>query len=569
MTNKIATFKKHLLAATGMACLLCFACLPSAAHAQEKNTKTPPAIESVDFAAIESIGLYTSPEEGSLGNGMYQGADRASLSALIEDLPAESSLNALEKLTNDMLLSAANAAFIENSTDIKDGADLLTLRIEKLLQRGLIKQAYGIASKIGDDQYYHPRLSRAIVLSMLFGKEKGLACLQSKALNNRFTSEPFWKTLDAYCTLSLSDQPEPNMQDTINASGSAILKSILADPEYKFPYTKETFEKLSMLEQAALVADNRISLTALSEDELKNITAPHIETLLQNTDLTPQQHLLLLSEAVEKGVLPAARLTEELQSIAKTLEKDKRAPVGMEELAALKKESSGFWNGDTRKTAIQKSLSYAKTFNPALLIPFLDVFEDIKNPAQQFTPDQIELVLRAHIIAGKTLHKNWLDSITDIKADQDSEKYQKDKLALAAALLSPPTDDKTRKAPEILTLESQEKTFHLLSFKNIIENIDNPTTSRARVPYIYEKGFDLARNKSYTMPPYVLISELESVAEHGVVAETIALSNLVFSGSETNGIYPGVLLEAYKSFEKIGFKKQAREMMAQAILDLK
>lgn len=566
-------YKKHALAL-----LLCGSFIMSAphfAHAQDKEEskqeapqEKPQEAPDVDFGKLESFGTLETIEAGSLGQGLYAGADRYTLSSLISNIQPHSDLIALQKLTNRLLLTAANAGEINNDVVISNGADLTTLRLEAMLRRGMYIQAFGLVSKLDENLFYHPRISKAGVLAMLFSGEKGSACLENNANKDRFEKDEFWSVLGAYCAITLSDTPPESATQTIEQSGYPIIKDVLSSKDYSFNYTPESFEKLSLIEKAILTAENKISLKTIDKDGIRNIPAPHLQALIKNSGNTPQQRILLISQAVNTGVLPPVALAEEFMLVNQHLAEEKRPPSGMEELAPLIKKVKGTWHIEDPQAAIAKSIAYAQEFNPAFIIPFIETYAG-QSSLDGFTLEQISLIVRAFIISDTTLPKTWFANILARATPSDEEAFLKTKLVMATAVLSPEKALNQFKTANYRTNFSQDRAFQLLSYKNIIENIDNPTDQYARVRYIYENGFDSSWNKSYTMPPYAVLSELRSAAQKNVVTDVIALSNLLAAGIDGKTIYSGLVAEMLGNLTAVGLSKQAKEIVAQAILDIK
>lgn len=525
------------------------------------------AAPQVDLVKLESIGLLSNSESGSLGNGMYHSADRASLTGLYTNLQKHSDIIGLQKLTNRMLLTNADAGQIQNNIEVANGADLLTIRLETLLERGMNLQAFELVSKFDEDMYYHPRLSKAAVLAILFSGEKGLACLESKALYTQFQDDSFWKTLGAYCTLSLSDAPNADAQDIVAKSEYPIIKDVLSSPDYVYAYTPQSFEALSITERAILVTEKRISINGLDEATLLNLPATHIQPLLSVTDLTPQQRLLFTAQGLNAGVLPVGMLADQFLVIALKMKEENRAPSGMEELAPMLQKVKVGWQVNDQDIALTKSMAYAEQFNPAFIVPFISAYENQSN-LSMFSLPQIKLILRAFMIADRPLPKGWFSHILQREVASKDDAFLKTKLIMATALLSTEKTMKEFHSAQYTINFSQDRDFQLFSYKNIIENIDNTPDQYVRVRYIYENGFDSAWNKSYTMPPYVVLSELADAARNSTIANVIALCNLASAQSEGKTIYPGLVSEMYKNLTAVGLSKQAKEIVAQAILEI-
>lgn len=542
---------------------LSFPCFVQAQDTQGTNAEKP----QIDFQKLESYGLLDTVEAGSLGQELYSGSYRNTLSSLITKIQTHSDLIGLEKLTNHMLLTSANAGEIKNDIEISEGGDMMTLRLETMLERGMNIQAFELVSKLDEDLLYHPRLSKAAIISMLFSGEKGSACLEINATKDRFQEDAFWKTLNAYCSITLSDTPSETAKKTISESKYPIIKNILSSPDYKFSYTPDSYSKLSLVEKAVLVAEDRITFNNLNKDNVKSIPSSHLQALIKIKANTSQELILLTAQAVITGALPPEALAEEFMLVNQALALEKRQPKGMEELAPLIKKVKGTWHIDDPDTALAKSITYSKEYNPAFIIPFIEAYEG-KSSLDQFSFEQISMIIRAFIISDTHIPKGWYDNILARPTATDDEAFVKTKLIMATALLSPDKTLNQFKTDKYKTNFTKDRTNKLISYKNIIENIDNTADQYAKVRYIYENNFDSTSNKSYMMPPYFVSSELENAAHKNSMAEVVGLCNLVSAGSLGKSIYPGLVAEMFKNLTAVGLSKPAKEIVAQAILDI-
>lgn len=544
----------------------------------KKEQKTESAETATSqFSDIESLGILEKPEQGSLGFGLYQGSDRHALTGLVRHLPSYSTWIGMQSLANRFLMTAADATKIDNNMKVSNGQDLLTLRIERLMARGLYEQAFALYSRVGDNPY-DPLLMQYGIISMLLVKEKGAACLEMETAFSRNKDIPFWKALNAYCNLTISETSDPAAKDAIAASEYKVLQSVIGAADYTFEYTPQAFEALSMFERGVLVADNRISIASLDQNNIRTIPSTHIQALLAKPELDNTVHILLLARAIETGVTDAKELQSLLKAIAKGFEMNGGSPKGIEQLALLNKNSDVIFEDAVRAKNVSGLFDYAQQFSSALLIPFLPEIEKL-DPATNLDPAKVRTAIEAFLIAERTIPTSWASQIakmpvagapadTEGKSTPAGASIDKERLLLAALLLTASDSGKEDTQNLLVSTLDSAKNPKIRELRNIIENIDNLGNSYARVRYVYENGFDSARNSNYTMPPAAYLSELENARERKATGEAIMLGHLVLQGTKGNTIYSGLLIEVLESLNSVGLTKSSREILAQAVLEM-
>lgn len=115
-----------------------------------ENEETPPP--EIDFVSIESAGTMSNVREGALGKGLWKDQKRSDILALLENLPARHKMLSLQRLKKNLLLSVTSADLIENDIPPKEGEDLLTIRLQKLIESGLYDEAYDLYTQNVDDR---------------------------------------------------------------------------------------------------------------------------------------------------------------------------------------------------------------------------------------------------------------------------------------------------------------------------------------------------------------------------------------------------------------------------------
>ena len=119
-----------------------------ASKAPPVNTPQPRTGKIMKRVDMESLGPLVNPLKGALGNDMWDGTARSTVQTFLPELPAGNTLRTVQLLTRRVLLSDGDAKLLRNDTAPKDGEDIFTLRLEKLLEMGAYKDAFDLYTLI-------------------------------------------------------------------------------------------------------------------------------------------------------------------------------------------------------------------------------------------------------------------------------------------------------------------------------------------------------------------------------------------------------------------------------------
>jgi hypothetical protein len=181
----------------------------SVAPAMAQN-QPPPSVEvgTLGMAEGPPVGLLDS-SNGGLGQSIWNGSPRADMEALLERAPLASADPVLRGLTEQLVLTKADAPI---------GAAqraFTTLRIEKLLDAGLIEEAGALAAQasIPDDTDF----ARVQADALLTANRTSDVCTD-KTSTRLSAPEPFWLQLRVYCAATSGDQPTADLTQSVLAA---------------------------------------------------------------------------------------------------------------------------------------------------------------------------------------------------------------------------------------------------------------------------------------------------------------------------------------------------------------
>ena len=143
------------------------------------------------------VGLLDSAE-GGLGEDLWSGSERATIEDLLSRLPLASSDPVIRGLAKRIVLSKAAAPPGPSKRAV------VSVRIEKLLDAGLIEEAGALAAQasVPNDADF----ARVQADALLTANRNADVCGE-KTATRMSAGEPFWLQLRAYCAAAGGDQP--------------------------------------------------------------------------------------------------------------------------------------------------------------------------------------------------------------------------------------------------------------------------------------------------------------------------------------------------------------------------
>lgn len=219
----------------------------------------PPSVEVGTLGSAEgpAAGLLDS-NNGGLGQGIWNGSPRADVETLLLRAPLASADPALRALTLRVVLTKADAPIGPAPHAFT------TLRIEKLLDGGLIQDAGALAAQasVPDD----PDFARAQADALLVADRAADVCSDKTSM--RLTApDPFWLQLRVYCASVGGDQPTADLTQAVLAAQGHDDKAfdvLLGDvlnhtTTAPGPIAKPTAIHIFLLQQAGLPVTDAIA----------------------------------------------------------------------------------------------------------------------------------------------------------------------------------------------------------------------------------------------------------------------------------------------------------------------
>lgn len=510
------------------------------------------------YPSIEGIGLYQGTIEGALGDGAWRGSDRKDVASLIYDMPVRADSYTVTRLIRSVLLGESNAEELESAGTYSAENDILVLRLQKLVEGGFYQDALSLFSLIEPENYY-PEIARLGILAMLGSGEKSLACLESKTFAMDVPDDDFWPVLTAYCDYALSDTPSEESNKALENSTHDVIRAASFNEDFIFPYTRDSFDALSIFERVALIADERLSATSLTQGEILKVPADHIPALLSVGSLTDDETLLLHLRSVEASLSGYDSLTKFYFATG-----NNGGTSLAESYYTLRQPDN-----DTDSSAvISSALSTAKAYGPLAdiaFIPFLSYLEHLPQTALDL--EGAQLILRALHRSKTAPPPAFVEKLMPLlrgfdAAEGDGRQYQRIIYALIL-MVQPPQGHELRTIMH--KINKPHETKHFFHF-NVIENLDKSGSTLDNADIVYEKEFLSASYDMYPTPPEALWDRYNQAAEDKILGETVLLSILTLHKQSPDVISPKLFDDAVKNLNAVGLKPVSRDLAIEALL---
>ncbi len=534
----------------------------------DSETQTPERviIAAQDLRSFEGLGLYTRSTSETLGEEFWKGAKRSDLVSLYKALPATSEIPAVQNLIRRSLLTRADASGIQNDIEIESGADLLTLRLEKLLEAGFYMEARAVFGELNDAPY-DDRLARAGLMAILFSGEKALACVDANTFKDGFSSESFTHVLTAYCETSTLPDPSPEALARIQDSPYDLLKTFKGGNSEKIPYPSEAFSNLSLFEQAVVVAEKRLDLSGLNIKEIKTAPPSHLPFLIDSKLASDNIQFHLLLRAIEWGYQYQQSLEtfymNALPTAGGTAPKVQPGSA-VEAIALLYSEAKNAGSDEDSWRAIESALASTRELGPAAMVPFVNAIADIK-PPEGLPPSQLVRIYDIFLQAREPIPAPWAQYQLEANQIKAEPKFAL-QMMLVSYFLSPDAEQKQAKAEQIYSTINIKNDKDLFFLDNLIENIDSALSNIHNPKTIYEKELNLTFRQDYVMPSMRIWNRLLEAGENRNVTETALLSTVMLKDQSAQTLYPGLLFGILSSLKNVGLTDISNDLAIYASL---
>lgn len=527
----------------------------STGSSEEQPHASPPREEFIGFSPLD--------DQRSMGNDTFRGSTHSSLTDLIKSISPRSPHPYLHRMVNRILLTAARQSDIIMDSPPESGSDLLTLRLEKMLERGLYSEAASIYTTF-DSEPYHERLATAGLTALIMTGRKSLACLDIKTFFEGQTNPKPWQDLESYCNHIMRAAAGVAPETTFPAGYPSILVKIFSAPGYAENYDPAVFDKLTQFERAVIIAENTLTvdIPALRES-LKNGLIPpsHIQPLLQLDTLDLDTRMLLITHGIKSASVSYANLI----ALFKTAQIEELNTSPAATLIRIFKRIKAKEPDNDIPAMMRTSLRASLSIGPESMYPLLQSLESVDPSA--LDPLDYQAALLAFMSAGRDLSPLWKSSISKRELPQTIQPpLLRDSLVILTHIMGDTAAKGSATSKSTHEILQRRDLSTLIPLVDIIENIDKTRSQNNNSPKVYENGFDTSPEKGYTMASAVPKERLERAVRANAVGETVLLSNLVFRHASAESSSPDALIEVTGNLKAVGLVEEAQTITAQAIL---
>lgn len=264
------------------------------------NDRSPVGkILDIDMDTLESRGLLDSVKDGSLGEYLWENADKDDVFEMLEQLPAENRYPILFNLTERALLTSADSTLMDGrrATRRDEGRDFLTLRLERLFDIGLFDQTAALYTQ-DPSEPYHERQARVGVRALYISGQTALACLETNTVKDRFAGIPFWEKMAMICDQLMYNKALEILKASINKEEESSPKESNAKKQQPFLYAylldnKKTYTPndlkglttVDLIDLAWLIHNKRLSYEKVGTPAAKDMSPALRAVLLTDTHL--------------------------------------------------------------------------------------------------------------------------------------------------------------------------------------------------------------------------------------------------------------------------------------------
>lgn len=543
----------------------------SVQRASSAGGAAAPGPDGVDYKIIESYGLPAHDPRESLGRDLWRDSKHSVILARLTELPQANRYRTLQDLSRRLLLATADTALIKYDAAPQAGSDLLTLRLEKLLEIGAYEDAFTLYSRHPESPY-HERLARAGILAAFYSRQPALGCLEVKTLENRFEDVPFWQQVSQICAYILSKTGKAEINRP-PVTESKILRKMLEKESYRYRIDKfDDFAGLTPLEVAGLVADKRFDMSRLEIGAGGDLPLHVVALLMKEPSLSADQRFSLTVQAASRGILPVsqlARFYEEQADLlfgkqSKTSLADYQKITGWKRVPYLYKAARNVRDDREGAAIAAQALRLVSEYGTAPLWPFADTLA--RSGPEEWDFPMIRNGFTVLLETGHDIPDAWQKA--RFEALGPSQSPSEHELLYYAAFRIGELSTNTLEE-DVDFIGSSEilgpKRLGLLGV--IYETLDNGIElHNISGAEIYENNSGLTSALDYVMPLGGLMEDLETAEKDRRLGEVILLSSIALGDIPPERIDGGLLREVIGGFLTVGLTKEARSLAREVIL---
>ena len=525
----------------------------------------------VDFQALENVGVAQIGDSRYLGIDLWKGSRRSEMITMLPLLPINVGNRRLQFLSEGLLVTPIDTNLIRRNESPVNGQDFTTIRLSQLMSRGAFQDSFSLFTA-GYQEAYNESLARNGVLAIFLNQKPTLACLEVKAMADRFEKIDFWTNIHAFCRYMTGATKNKETIDTL----SPIQKQVIENKRYRYSVSKASdLEAISIIDLAVLIAKDRLDTSRLRVDH-DNPPPQHLVRLLAEHSNTPleirfQLFLVAATMGLKNTDDLAALYESDMLEIANS-----GARTDWQRLPTLYRDLKD--KETITKSDVAKILALKNSYPLSAFMPFEDFFTE--SHLDSLNHSDLRFVMALFATTGTQVSYDILKTWQQNADSQERENIlQYLFITDLSSELSPELqqDDQKNHAPPLYEIDIAEYAF--LSGMNeaeaaILENIYEKLDKRVKfhnydAERTYDKDARLTLANDYVMPIGNLLRSLEESKNKKRLGEVILISSILHQATIDNYVDETTSLKIFAeitdSLVTVGLTKTALSYIANAV----
>ncbi|MAZ03793.1 MAG: hypothetical protein CMN56_11710 [Sneathiella sp.] len=517
-------------------------------------------VQSLGGLDPASIGTLTSAS-GGLGPDMWDGTAPERVITLLQNLPVSSASPEMQRLFRRLLLTAA---VIPQGTE--NPTDLIRLRLEKLVEAGLVTDATELVSRMPASGMT-PALDRIAVELLLLQGQNDQACRAVEG-QQEASIDGFWAKADIFCNLVAGNMARAEL-------GLNLLDETAGDDTLFFALfdrvaggatpLPETDQELTPLHFAMM----RLSRVSPSLSSIENAGHAFLWALAMDEAANVDDRYVAAYESLTMGSVAPELLRRLINQGAFRDNADERTELA--QIAMLYREAVGT-DADLEKARLVGEIWAAGERDGSYFTASRLSFPLLTNLTPAEYGDKFELdALRLSLLSkAETETTNWERAVRRgaLRGNFEERDAARRQIARADAymIISGTTGIAKWNAANFDVAvfnhgEDAAQSENVGMYLGILELFGEPVPDK-----LWSDALALGQVPRFGLSNQVIEKNLDRAADAGLVGETIALS-LAALGEEGPGLASTeTLVSVLTALQKIGLTEEARQLALEAAI---
>lgn len=523
-------------------------------------SKAAPDIEQRDEIDPDTVALYQTQSEGSLGQDLWKGMTREQIVTALRDLPVPQESPLQRDLTLRVLLTQADVPLAKPDKDGKTSPDVFTARLSRLVEIGAFKEAMQLYEKL-ETPPSNADSALAGMKAFVGNNQVAIACLEQRALDKALKSDdPFWDHLDKFCTRYIRIDDTAGSGDVSQSLMRAAI-TYAKDEKIFAPARFEDLNDKTLIELLVLAKSGLLDSGKWTASTASRLSPRVVSFLLAIGPTSADQKLSLMTVGLGQGLLSPLDLDAAFEQSSTARE--------WANFLSLRKKLKDAHEIAAKASAAAALLGETDQASLSAMTPFTDMILNLKPEDPPFSVQAARRFLGIMAEAGTSLPVAWVRfAYPSDSPEVLTESGESGESLLLSAWLQPPetakeSQDKSPTPPKGSKQPQSAEQLYLLILKDFL---DENLVSKNGQNFSYEKFLSLTGASNYVMPSNALMDRLKGAAKAGNSGQVILAGLQALEGRKVDQIHPAAIIQVLKAFRSVGLSEEttslAREVLA-------